>query len=99
MKHTTLLFAVAAMCTTSLAFADAGADAGADADVDAAIEDASAAPVPLACDGALCDTTNNGTCDVAPNRPDFPSGTCAMLFGLSTLVAGVLRRARKESSR
>lgn len=82
-------------------------DGGADASRGAAEDDAGAensgdaaatgvtASTPLACDGALCDTTNGATCDVSAG----PIGSGAVGLGgfaiaASVVVAGVARRRR-----
>jgi hypothetical protein len=74
----------------------AAADDGGDAGEDAA--DDSGAPgstVPLGCDGALCDTTNDSSCDIGPAGPAPMSGV-PLAVGLALVVAGFVRR--KEHS-
>ncbi len=108
MKHATLPLTVALLLASNVAFAEAGVPLDANAP-DAADSDAPDAPpdagpdeagaeggVPLACDGALCDTTNSGTCNVAPTGSGF-GGVCAIAIGLSALVAAVARRRSNES--
>lgn len=78
-------------------------DAGIDAAIDgggSASDGAAPNATPLACDGALCDTTNDSACAVsavaAGARPHH-GATAALLVG--TLVACLGRRARRGTDR
>jgi hypothetical protein len=71
------------LLTPCSAFAD---DAGVCLD-DAGSACDAGTPVPLACDGGLCDTTNGAGCSLAPK----PTGLSWMLLGVAAL-AGVLAR-------
>lgn len=86
----------------------AATDASADGEAGAFVEDSGGndeeagvgGGVPLACDGALCDTTNGATCDVSRtleggSRFDF-AAVSTLLIGV---MAGVLRRRQGGTKR
>ena len=85
--------------------ADAGAseDAslGDDAGQDAAVAEAGATPVPVACDGALCDTSNGATLGGSCSVVRGASGGTAEWASAAALLAGVfgLRRRRARTLR
>jgi len=74
-----------------LAFAQV-ADAGVD---DGGCVDSAGNPCPpLACDGALCDTTNGSGCSVAPG-----SGSSTLpLFVISALALAIVRSRRRREA-
>jgi hypothetical protein len=66
-------------CACSLALTSAD-DAG--ADIDGCIDFSGAPCKPLACDGALCDTTNGSTCDEVEGRPSNHTSLLALIGAL-----------------
>ena len=92
----------AGLCVTPLAARgdDSGPNAAESIDAssseDAGAQPQTTPPVPIACDGALCDTTSNATCGVAPGsvgggRPPG-TGFWAAVAVLATWVTGRRRR-------
>ena len=85
---------------------EAGPMDDASATDDAAANDGSSggpAPVPLACDGELCDTTNGaetgGSCSLSrPGRSEEPDALGAQPIAWVVLCAGLLRHARRRTS-
>ena len=77
------------------------ASLGDDGGQDAAVAEAGAAPVPVACDGALCDTSNGatlgGSCSVVPGA----TGGTAEWASAAALFVGMfgLRRRRARTFR
>ena len=101
-----VLLAIVALSSVHLcprpALAAGGADDAGDGGVpdDASLSDdgsdgSSAAAVPIACDGSLCDTTNGATCGVArgPGGGAPVDGT-AVTAVLGVLVLALARRRR-----
>jgi hypothetical protein len=80
-----LLCLLASFALPRGARADDAGDAGDDAS-DAADQ------IPLACDGALCDTSNNATCDVG--AVGAPARAGALLVGLALVGLAFARRRR-----
>ena len=100
------------MAGSRLAFAadaavgEAGDDGGLDTSSDDGGDDgsssniASASQEPLACDGALCDTTNSSTCAIGGNAiGGTPVDSTALALLLSAATIGVARRARRGATR
>ncbi|WP_146647723.1 hypothetical protein [Labilithrix luteola] len=87
-----------AVCTAlclepQAAWADDGGTDDAGADVHDGGDPTEVARVPLACDGALCDTTNDSTCGMSRRGgADAPLGLTAGAFAL-VLTMLVRRRA------
>jgi hypothetical protein len=84
------------------AFAAEGGVPSADAAADTATNDAassgSGAP-PLACDGALCDTTNGSTCGVSPRARGVAHVDSEGLALIASCVAIALARRAKRGAR
>lgn len=94
--HVVLPFVVVASVALAPLRALAAGTAGEDAGDGGAADDASsAAAVPIACDGSLCDTTSGSTCGVGKLRgraaPLEPSSVIAVL---GAVVAAIARRCR-----
>jgi hypothetical protein len=54
-------------------------------------------PVPLACDGSLCDTTNESTCTASSQRGGAPTDPASVTAVVGVLAVAIVRRRRPES--
>jgi MYXO-CTERM domain-containing protein len=54
-----------------------------------------ASPLLIACDGALCDTTNDSSCALSGAPPD---GSFGSLVAMGAALAGALRRRAKREA-
>lgn len=96
----TILAGAALALVSPMAFAD---DGGAD-DASACVDDAgnpcddggadAGSSVPLACDGALCDTTNGAECGVSPGAA-LGASPVALFVAAVLGASALLRRARR----
>ncbi len=82
-----------------LTFAGSGAaqtlgEAGTNGDSNMGV-DAGDDATPIACDGALCDTTNGSSCTLVSTAPRDGSLASMVAMGV-LLVAGLARRARPK---
>jgi hypothetical protein len=96
----TILAALFALRSHPAFAAEGDEDASLDAAVQASSDDASSDTVPLACDGALCDTTNGAECSVhggAVGGAPFDGECVAMLTLIAALC--VARRAPRGATR
>lgn len=100
MTKTIALAFLPIMLAARVASAEAGVplDATAPADDAACADDGcSDAGVPVACDGALCDTTNSATCDVGPGGTPAVASLALLSFAAIVACARRVRRKTKES--
>ena len=71
-----------------------GTDAGPSADASSDSGESSSAAVPLACDGSLCDTTNDSTCTMSRHPGSALNDTGAATAVLGVLAACIACRRR-----
>jgi hypothetical protein len=96
----TILAALFVLSSRPVFAAEGEGDASLDAAVQASSDDAGTEAVPLACDGALCDTSNGAECSVrggAVGAGPFNAECVAMLPLIAALC--IARRGRRGAAR
>ena len=95
MKRTVCAMLASALLACGATGAATGSDGGSSADADADAGAASPA-VPLACDGSLCETTNDSTCTMSRQTGSAVIDRGAVTAALAVLALAMARRAMKR---
>ncbi len=97
---TLTVFSLMVLASSRPAAADEALDGGQDSGLTAASSNGEPKSPPLACNGALCDTTNGSTCAIAKGSVGItPFDVTPVATVISILALGAARRSWKASNR